>query len=68
MKNKLYYSNFFELEIIINEIKIVLKFLKNGKSLSIDMIVNEMLKYGGYLMLNFLGKLFNFILNFGIFF
>lgn len=68
MKNKLYYSNFFELEIIINEIKIVLKFLKNGKSLFIDMIVNEMLKYGGYLMLNFLGKLFNFILNFGIFF
>lgn len=31
------------------------------------MVANEMLKHGGYLMLNSLGKLFNFILNSGTF-
>lgn len=67
MKNKLHHSNFLEPEITINEIKTALKSLKNGKSSSTDMIANEMLKHGGYLMLNSLGKLFNFILNSGTF-
>lgn len=31
------------------------------------MVANEMLNHGGYLMLNSLGKLFNFILNSGTF-
>lgn len=67
MKNKLHQSNFLEPEITINEIKTASKSLKNGKSSSTDMVANEMLKHGGYLMLNSLGKLFNFILNSGTF-
>lgn len=67
MKNKLHQSNFLEPEITINEIKTAFKSEKWEKSLSTDVIANEMLKHGGYLMLNSLGKLFNFILNSGTF-
>jgi hypothetical protein len=53
--------------ITIQEIKNAIKSLKNGKSTSMDLISNEMLKNGGNMLLKPLQKLFNFILNSGQF-
>ena len=65
LKEKLHHNHLLESYITTNEIKAALKSLKNGNSSSMDMISNEMLKYGGSVMLKPLEKLFNFILDSG---
>jgi exonuclease III len=53
--------------ITINEIKKVVKNLKNNKASSDDMVLNEMLKYSSNITVSSLAKLFNLVFNSGIF-
>lgn len=47
------------------EIKVGIKRLKNGKSASLDLILNEFIKAGSNILITTLTKLFNKILNSG---
>ncbi|VDI50926.1 Hypothetical predicted protein [Mytilus galloprovincialis] len=60
-------NNILDVDITTDEIIKSIKALKNGKSTAMDLVSNEMLKYGGQAILNPLTKLFNFILNIGQF-
>jgi hypothetical protein len=61
------FDNILDNDITTQEISAAIKSLNNGKSTSPDMISNEMLKYGGPIILKPLEKLLNFILNTGNF-
>ena len=58
-------NNILDVDITTDEIIKSIKALKNGKSTAMDLVSNEMLKYGGQAILNPLTKLFNFILDIG---
>ena len=53
--------------ITINEVKRIVKKLKNGKSAGNDMVINEMLKFSLELLVPAIAKLFNIVLKSGIF-
>lgn len=53
--------------VTIREIKDIIKSLKNNKAQGDDLIANEMLKFGAPVMLPAMVKLFNIILDSGIF-
>ncbi len=60
-------QNHLDYEISIAEIKRHIRKLKNKKSPGLDLISNEMLKYGIELLAASLQKLFNFILTHGLY-
>ena len=59
-------DNILNSPITIEEIKNVVKGLKNGKSSGIDGVINEYIKYTIYDMLHIYVLLFNIILDKGI--
>ena len=61
------FDNILDNDITTQEISAAIKSLTHGKSTSPDMISNEMLKYGGPIILKSLERLLNFILNTGNF-
>ena len=53
--------------ITISEVKSIIKQLKNRKSHGDDLVINEMLKFGVNILVPALTKLFNLVLESGIF-